>query len=87
MLSRSERKILEPGTAQAQCAECNESFSNVELFDLHRRHPKGCSENFAQFCEIMDIYQEHGIWGTEEWHDKNEALKERLAAGKAAKRA
>lgn len=87
MLSRSERKIIAPGVVQAQCGCCNETFSSVEVFDLHRRHPKGCSENFAQFCETMELSSVDGVWGTDEYHAKNAALIERLQFGRAAKRA
>lgn len=82
MRSRSDRKKMSPNTAQAQCDVCYETFATVDLFDSHRRFAGGCSQNFSQFCETMELFEQRQVWGTEEWHSKNEATINRLQAGR-----
>lgn len=76
MLSKDERKKLSPGTAQAQCATCNETFSNVDVFDWHR--VSGKCVPIEEFAQMYDLAFARGVWATDEWHSKNEAFLARI---------
>lgn len=68
---------LPPNSSYFHCRSCCATFTSITLFDEHRKD--------GECYNLEGVYEEDGVFSTEEGHARRRALSDRLRKAREAK--